>query len=197
MPHVPRCLASTYSGVAILAVWCLAVPAAYAGRGAELTLRSSPGVGLAPLRVSVTAQLLGVDDNEEEYYCPTVEWDWGDGSLSRHSPDCEPFAGTDGAIRRSFFNAHVYRSAGDFTMQLRLQKRGRTVVSGAARVTVVSVGPQARKQHRPETHMASGPGRRLPMLPFLRAAGGGWALAPIVPAPAEWNHGRLHLGAWG
>jgi hypothetical protein len=109
--------------LALLAV-CFALPAAPSAapgdskdRRAELTLHARPSTGFAPARIVVTAQLHGAGD--EDLYCPTVEWDWGDGTLSRWSADCDPFVPGKSVIQRSFIRAHVYHLAGSFTVELR------------------------------------------------------------------------------
>ena len=47
----------------------------------KLSLKAQPNVGIAPVRVVLTAELTGGANDFQEYYCPTVLWDWADGSL--------------------------------------------------------------------------------------------------------------------
>jgi hypothetical protein len=86
-------------------VTCLAVaasgPAAHAQRdlksGKEenqrpkLSLKAQPNVGIAPARIVLTAELTGGSNDFQEYYCPTVLWDWADGTESESTFDCEPY----------------------------------------------------------------------------------------------------------
>src|SRR5262245_30355409 len=44
----------------------------------RITLSARPPVGTAPQRVVLTAELVGGAEDFEEYYCPGIEWDWGD-----------------------------------------------------------------------------------------------------------------------
>ena len=67
----------------------------------RITLSARPPVGTTPQRVVLTAELVGGTDDFEEYYCPTIEWDWGDDTTigihgrlralrSRQEPDQAP-----------------------------------------------------------------------------------------------------------
>ena len=49
----------------------------------SLSLKATPGTGMVPVRVSATAEFKGGDDDFRDYYCPAVEWNWGDGTVSR------------------------------------------------------------------------------------------------------------------
>src|SRR5256885_13836820 len=55
-----------------------------------LKLTARPPLGMSPARIVLTADLNGGPNDAEDYYCPTVEWDLGDGTMSESSPDCEP-----------------------------------------------------------------------------------------------------------
>jgi hypothetical protein len=55
----------------------------------KLTLTARPPIAMSPARVSLTAELAGGPDDLEDFYCPTVEWDWGDGTSSETTiPTC-------------------------------------------------------------------------------------------------------------
>src|SRR2546425_12213210 len=45
-------------------------------RRPKITLKAQPTISMAPSRVVLTAELTGGANDYEEYYCPTVEWDW-------------------------------------------------------------------------------------------------------------------------
>ena len=48
----------------------------------QLNLRANPRFAIrAPVNVLATAELMGGDE-VEEFYCPALEWEWGDGSRS-------------------------------------------------------------------------------------------------------------------
>ena len=48
----------------------------------KLSLKAQPNVGIAPARIVLTAELTGGSNDFQEYYCPTVLWDWADGTES-------------------------------------------------------------------------------------------------------------------
>ena len=101
-----------------------------------LSLKASPTSGMAPIRVYVTAELRGGPDDYEDYYCPAVEWTWGDGTVSESSVDCDPFEPGKSAIQRHYSIQHVYQRQGHFQVQLRLKKKARQV---AAAITTVQI----------------------------------------------------------
>src|SRR5262245_61971099 len=57
----------------------------------SLSLKATPGTGMVPARISATAEFKGGDDDFQDYYCPSIEWNWGDGTVSEASNDCEPY----------------------------------------------------------------------------------------------------------
>src|SRR5919108_1015942 len=57
----------------------------------SITLKASPPVGFTPLRVVVTAELKGGANDYEDFYCASVEWDWGDDTKSETKADCDPY----------------------------------------------------------------------------------------------------------
>jgi hypothetical protein len=100
----------------------------------RLDLRASPRVAFSPVEVLIIAELKGGQDIEE-YYCPGLVWDWGDGSRSAHEADCSPFE--DGAELDRFFTArHAFRAPGAYSVRLTLLRAGRTVTMASVPVTV-------------------------------------------------------------
>jgi hypothetical protein len=100
----------------------------------RLDARAAPRVVMSPARVLVVAQLVGGQD-VEEYYCPGVEWDWGDGTRSFRESDCDPFeAGAE--LQRFFSESHVYRSPGNYNVRVSLTRAERTVAATTAHVLV-------------------------------------------------------------
>src|SRR3954466_15444476 len=57
----------------------------------KLALKAQPVIAMSPARIVLTAELVGGPNDYEEFYCPTVEWDWGDGTQSESTNDCAPF----------------------------------------------------------------------------------------------------------
>lgn len=102
----------------------------------SLSLRATPTVSFAPARVTVRADVTGGADDFEEFYCPTLEWEWGDGTESSASADCDPYAAGASEIRRRYTTQHVYRQEGRFRVVLRLKKGSRVTASANAVVQV-------------------------------------------------------------
>ena len=104
-------------------------------RRPKLTLKVQPAISMAPSRVVLTAELIGGASDFEEYYCPTVEWEWGDGTTSEATNDCEPYQPGRSEIRRRFIVNHVFR-AGDYRVMFRLKKHDKSVALATANVQV-------------------------------------------------------------
>jgi hypothetical protein len=103
-------------------------------RKPQLGLRASPKVAFSPVEILLTGQLKGGAELEE-FYCPGLEWDWGDGTRSAYESDCAPFEA--GAELERFFSArHAYRSPGDYNVRLTLRRANRTVAVATVAVAV-------------------------------------------------------------
>lgn len=91
-------------------------------------------MAFSPVSVLVIAQLVGGDEHED-FYCPDVEWDFGDGSRSAQQSDCEPFM--DGmTLERHFMARHAYPRPGDYEVKVTLRRASRALAVATARVTV-------------------------------------------------------------
>jgi len=101
----------------------------------KLTLRAQPVISMAPSRVVLTAEVVGGPNDAEDYYCPGVEWDWGDGTQSESSADCAPYEPGKSEIRRRYTVEHVFR-AGAYRVTLRLKQRDRIAASAAVNIQV-------------------------------------------------------------
>lgn len=69
--------------------------AVHAQKGGEdkkpsLSLKATPVAGFAPLRVRVNVDVRGGANDFADYYCPSIEWEWGDDLRSGNSEDCSP-----------------------------------------------------------------------------------------------------------
>jgi hypothetical protein len=102
----------------------------------ELSLKASPMISFTPARISFSAELRGGPDDFEEFYCPTVEWDWGDGTRSESTVDCEPYERGRSEIVRRFRIQRVFQTAGNFRVQLRLKKNNKAVIAASTTVQV-------------------------------------------------------------
>src|SRR5262245_56477089 len=78
----------------------------------KLTLRAQPAITMTPARVVLTADLAGGTDDYEEYYCPTVEWDWGDDTRSGSTSDCEPSGRGRARSKRRLRAGPIFRAPG-------------------------------------------------------------------------------------
>jgi len=106
----------------------------------SLSLKATPGTGMVPIRVSVTAEFKGGDDDFQEYYCPTVEWNWGDGTVSESSADCEPYEQGVSQIRRRYSVTHNFKRAGAFRISFRLKEKDRVLTSQTTMIRLLGGG---------------------------------------------------------
>lgn len=102
-------------------------------RRPRVTLKAQPVIAMSPARVVLTADLIGGDNDFEDFYCPTVEWDWGDGTQSASTSDCSPYEPGKSEIKRRFTKEHVFR-AGAYRVTFKLKRRDRSV--GLATVNI-------------------------------------------------------------
>src|SRR5689334_24126837 len=74
----------------------------------SLTLKANPPAGFAPLRVHLSVDVKGGADDYADFYCPTVQWDWDDGTVSENSEDCEPYQPGASKIQRRYGSDHTF-----------------------------------------------------------------------------------------
>src|SRR5262245_48769202 len=89
-------------------------------RRPKVTLRAQPSVGVAPVRVVFTGELAGGSDDFEEYYCPSIEWQWGDDTSSESTLDCDPYEAGKSQIKRRFTVEHMFRREGVYKVYFHL-----------------------------------------------------------------------------
>jgi hypothetical protein len=102
----------------------------------KISVKANPTMGMSPIRVVVTADIAGVANDNEEFYCPSVEWEWGDDTRSTNTADCDPYIAGKSEIKRRFVADHVYQSSGEYRVQFRLKKKDRTIGAGSTAVRV-------------------------------------------------------------
>jgi hypothetical protein len=100
-----------------------------------LTLRATPRMAFSPVTIFLTAELQGGDE-VEQFYCPEVEWDWGDGGKSVQEADCAPYDPDVSKIDRRFTIEKVYRRAGVYMITVALKRANKTFAKADVRVTV-------------------------------------------------------------
>ena len=102
----------------------------------SIDLRITPAVSFAPSRVRAIADLKLPEDRTAEFYCASVEWDWGDLTESEESNECEPYEAGVSDVRRIFSAEHTFHSGGRYRVQLRLKRNRKVLVSASTTVTV-------------------------------------------------------------
>ena len=107
----------------------------------SVSLKASPSMGFAPTKVVLTAELKGGANDYEEFYCASIEWDWGDETKSLNKVDCDPFEAGKSEIDRRHVVTHVFEMPGDFQVEFRLKQKDKVV--GYAR-TSVKIRPGVR-----------------------------------------------------
>jgi hypothetical protein len=102
----------------------------------SLSLKATPPVGFSPLKVRLVVDVKGGSDDYEEFYCPSIEWDWGDGTVSKNSEDCDPFQSGKSIIKRRYSIEHVFRQPDTFQVFFRLKQRDRVIAATSANIQV-------------------------------------------------------------
>ena len=115
-------------------------------RRPKMTLRAQPQVAIAPARVTLTAELVGGPDDFEEYYCPSVEWEWGDDTSSESTLDCEPYEAGKSEIKRRYTTQHRFTRPGTYKLYFHLKQKDRILGSAT---TTVQVQPGAGPSSSP------------------------------------------------
>ena len=101
----------------------------------QLKLTARPPLGMAPLKVVLTGDLLGGPNDSEEFYCPSIEWDWGDGTQSESTVDCDPYEPGKSEIKRRWTVEHVFRP-GTYHVVLRLKKHDKAITQATVSLEV-------------------------------------------------------------
>jgi hypothetical protein len=107
----------------------------------SISIKANPASGFSPLKVVVSAELKGGADDYEEFYCPTVEWTWGDDTKAESTADCEPYESGKSAIKRRYTVSRVFHTGGEFKVEFRLKQKQKVVGSGS---TTIQVRPGVR-----------------------------------------------------
>jgi len=102
----------------------------------SLSLKANPSVSFAPSRVVVVAEVKGGSNDLEEFYCPTVEWEWGDLTVSTAEADCDPYSPGKSEIKRRYTVEHRFKNPGAYKIVLRLKKGTKLIASANTQVQV-------------------------------------------------------------
>ena len=111
------------------------------GKRPQITLKATPASGMVPVRISGVAELKGGDDDFEDYYCPTIEWTWGDGTVSESSNDCEPYESGKSQIKRKYSVTHPYKQGGHYRITFKLKQKQKVVGGANTVVQLLGGGP--------------------------------------------------------
>lgn len=107
-----------------------------ASKKPSLSLKGTPAVSFAPARVVFVAEVKGGANDFEEFYCPTVEWEWGDLTTSTSDADCEPYSPGKSEIKRRYTVEHRFKNPGGFKVILRLKKGTRVIAAANTQIQV-------------------------------------------------------------
>lgn len=120
----------------LLGCACLGASAAAGSKPKKprLRVRAIPIMAMAPVEVTLLIDLEGGDDLED-FYCPEIRVEWGDGAKSVQESDCPPFE-PGSAITRHYSLSHGFRHGGYFEARVSLRRAGKTVTSAHANLTV-------------------------------------------------------------
>jgi hypothetical protein len=103
----------------------------------SLTMRATPVSGFAPLKVTVSVALQGGANDFQDFYCPSIEWDWDDGTKSEEKIDCEPYEAGKSEIRRNYRAEHKFEVGGaEYRVQFRLKQKSKTVGSTSTTIRI-------------------------------------------------------------
>ena len=102
----------------------------------KISVRASPQAGFSPLRIVLTAELKGGDDDYPEFYCPTVEWIWGDDTRAQTTGDCDPYQAGKSEIQRRYTVSRIFNTSGEYRVEFRLKQKDKYVGSGSILVRV-------------------------------------------------------------
>lgn len=105
-------------------------------RKPSIVVKVTPPMSMTPARVTATAELKGGADDYEDYYCPTIEWEWGDETKSEQTIDCTPFEAGKSQIRRRFTGEHTYQMSGNYRVQFRMKRANKVLGGGSATLQV-------------------------------------------------------------
>ena len=107
----------------------------------SVSVRANPSTGFAPTRVVLTAELKGGVNDYADYYCPSIEWVWGDDTRSESKMDCEPYEAGKSEIKRRYLFDRVFLLPGEFRVEFRMKQKDKVVGLGS---TLVRIRPGLR-----------------------------------------------------
>ena len=133
---VAQAVVLAFSALLLIPAQTLLARAQGGNKKPSLSLKATPAVSFAPSRVVVVAEVKGGSDDFEEFYCPSVEWEWGDFTTSTAETDCDPYSPGKSSIKRRYTVEHRFKNPGAYKIILRLKKGSKVVGSANTQVQV-------------------------------------------------------------
>ena len=130
------------AGILAMGMTPVGLDRAGARRQAQRVSKASPAVGFAPMRVVLTAELKGGQNDYEEFYCATVEWDitsvngLGDGNKSEQKLECDPYEAGKSEIKRRFVREQIFKTSGEYRVKFNLKQKNKVVGGGGTTIRV-------------------------------------------------------------
>ena len=121
---------------ALLVIPSNALQAEQGSKKPSLSLKAQPAVSFAPARVVLVAEVKGGANDNEEFYCPTLVWEWGDLTESVAETDCEPYAPGKSEIKRRYTVEHRFKDPGGFKVVIRMKKGSKVVAQANTQIQV-------------------------------------------------------------
>lgn len=139
MTDLPRVRCTVAAAVAVLLPFGYAIQAQQPEpKKPTVSVRATPTMGFTPLRVRAAAEVRDGSNDYADFYCATIEWDWGDGTVSENSSDCDPYEAGKSTIQRRFSADHIYREGGSYRIAFRLKQKSKQVGGATTNVQVRS-----------------------------------------------------------
>jgi len=102
----------------------------------QVRLKASPVISVSPSKVVLTAEIVGGANDFEEFYCPTIEWEWGDDTRSEATSDCEPYEPGKSEIKRRFTVEHQYKHGANYRVVFRLKRGAKSFAQATVNIQV-------------------------------------------------------------
>ena len=90
----------------------------------------------SPARILLTAELTGGANDFQEYYCPTVLWDWADDTESESTFDCEPYEAGKSRNQAALHRRSTSFRAGTHKVWVRLKRNDKLLASANVSITI-------------------------------------------------------------
>ena len=106
------------------------------GKKPSVSLKVTPPLAIAPANVRAAVEIRGGPDDYEDFYCPSIEWDWGDDTRSESAKDCDPYEAGHSTIARRFSTSHTYQQSGNYKVTFRMKRKDKVVALSSVNVQV-------------------------------------------------------------